>query len=423
MGAPLDTGNMGVSALSASLIKIIKTLYPDANISFFIGNKTSNPQKIIFSGEKIEIDVINYRLSPRSKISEHLLWIFLMACLYWITPFQKTKERIVNSNWRLKALKEADFVCDIRGGDSFSDIYGLNRFLSGALSQICVLLLGNKYILLPQTYGPYRSKLAQHLAILILKRAYRILSRDKNSIKTINSLLRDKALGSKIFFCPDVAFLLVAIRPEQLKVEPPISKIAKPVVGFNINGLLYNGGYTRNNMFRLKYDYKAFTHQIIRRILEETTSHIVLIPHTFAPKGHVESDNDACNEVFNNLSLDFEDRLHFVNAVYDQFEIKSIIGMCDFFIGSRMHACIAALSQGIPTIGVAYSQKFKGVFDSIDAGDLVIDATSLDMDTSMDLISRHLKRYKTLRRSTLEKANNAIATIQNTFDNILKLDP
>ena len=38
---------------------------------------------------------------------------------------------------------------------------------------------------------------------------------------------------------------------------------------------------------------------------------------------------------------------------YDQHAIKSIIGRCDFFIGSRMHACIAALSQKIPTAAVA----------------------------------------------------------------------
>jgi polysaccharide pyruvyl transferase WcaK-like protein len=47
--------------------------------------------------------------------------------------------------------------------------------------------------------------------------------------------------------------------------------------------------------------------------------------------------------------------------------------MCDFFVGSRMHACIAALSQGIPTVGVAYSRKFAGVFDIVGAADWVVD--------------------------------------------------
>ena len=62
-----------------------------------------------------------------------------------------------------------------------------------------------------------------------------------------------------------------------------------------------------------------------------------------------------------------------VHGSYDHRQIKYIIGLCDFFLGSRMHSCIAALSQMIPTTGLAYSKKFFGVFDSIGIGDLVID--------------------------------------------------
>lgn len=72
---------------------------------------------------------------------------------------------------------------------------------------------------------------------------------------------------------------------------------------------------------------------------------------------------------------------------YDQHTIKGIIGRCDFFIGSRMHACIAALSQKIPTAAVAYSKKFKGVFDSIDVGNLVIDAREMETQEAVDMIA------------------------------------
>ena len=37
-----------------------------------------------------------------------------------------------------------------------------------------------------------------------------------------------------------------------------------------------------------------------------------------------------------------------------------------------MHACIAALSHGIPTTAVAYSKKFIGFFDSVGLGDYVM---------------------------------------------------
>jgi polysaccharide pyruvyl transferase WcaK-like protein len=42
-----------------------------------------------------------------------------------------------------------------------------------------------------------------------------------------------------------------------------------------------------------------------------------------------------------------------------------------------MHACIAALSQGVPAAGLAYSRKFAGVFEAVDVADLVFDLAEL----------------------------------------------
>jgi len=91
-----------------------------------------------------------------------------------------------------------------------------------------------------------------------------------------------------------------------------------------------------------------------------------------------------------------------VTEEYDQSEIKTIIGLCDFFVGSRMHACIAALSQGIPTVALAYSPKFLGVFQSVDVGDMVLDARQLNLEDLLDeciarfenrqLVAKHLQK-------------------------------
>ena len=43
-------------------------------------------------------------------------------------------------------------------------------------------------------------------------------------------------------------------------------------------------------------------------------------------------------------------------------EAKSHISGMDFFIGSRMHACIAAYSSGVPVFPLGYSRKFTGLF-------------------------------------------------------------
>jgi colanic acid/amylovoran biosynthesis protein len=387
MGASLTTGNMGVSALAASLVKLILTTRPDASVTFFIEERSPKPQEIELNGKKIGIHVINMRRSPRANFGEHIFVILFLALLYKIVPISAFRERIIKHNNRLKAIATTDFIGDVRGGDSFSDIYGVRGFILGSIPSIIILLLGKKLVLLPQTYGPYKSIVSRRIASYILNHAHIVLSRDRESIDLVKNILGNKKRNKQIIFCPDVAFALDSIAPKDGDIPPFIDTGSlNPIIGLNINGLLYNGGYTRNNMFNLKIDYKLFAHNLSEEILKKTNANLLLIPHTFAAHGNVESDPDACAEVFTALSSAYKGRIQMITGKYDQHAIKGIIGRCDFFIGSRMHACIAALSQRIPTAGVAYSKKFRGVFDSIDIGDLVIDAREAETQEAIDMI-------------------------------------
>ena len=421
MGAALDTGNMGVSALSSSLIKLILQVRPDADISFFIGNRSSEPQFLDAPDGRIQINIINYRLSPKAEFKKHLLGIFFIACLQKIIPFKTVKKVLIKSNSILNQLNNSDFIGDIRGGDSFSDIYGLKGIVVGSMPSIIALLLGKKLFLLPQTYGPYNSFISKEIARYVLMRAACIISRDKEGFETVREIISAEIKGINIHFCPDVAFVLDAVRPEKIDIEPPLIRDTDlPLIGLNVNGLLYNGGYTRDNMFGLKYDYKIFVHNLVKRLIRDTAAHILLIPHTFAPNGHVESDPDACRDIFGSIEDPYKNRVHLVIGEHDQFTLKGIIGLCDFFIGSRMHACIAALSQGIPTVGVAYSRKFAGVFESVGFGNMVSDARSVDMQTAIEDIYMHFRNREQL--ATTLKANIEAAKKQlvDTFAKILK---
>jgi polysaccharide pyruvyl transferase WcaK-like protein len=53
-----------------------------------------------------------------------------------------------------------------------------------------------------------------------------------------------------------------------------------------------------------------------------------------------------------------------------------------------MHACIAALSQSVPAVCLAYSRKFIGVMESVGCGELVADMCSLDNDEILASIRR-----------------------------------
>jgi colanic acid/amylovoran biosynthesis protein len=372
-GARLDNGNRGVTALAAALIKLVLEVQPGAEIKLLIGARHSKPQRVQFPERTLDVPVVNYRWSFRAHRHEHVLWILFGCILYRLLPLRSVRAAIRRSTPWIDALCRSDFVGDIRAGDSFSDIYGLGRMISGCVPIFTALILGRPPVLLPQTYGPYDSALSRWVAGFVFQRAARVLSRDKEGLTLVSRMMsRDRR--DRLGFCPDVAFVLDAIRPDNLHVEPALdSAPGTCLVGLNVNGLVYKGGYSQRNMFGLACDYRALVVDLARRLLDDTDAHILLVPHTFAPRGDINSDSEGCEDLFATLASDYPGRVHIVRFAFQQHEIKGVIGLCDFFIGTRMHACIAALSSGIPVVGLAYSRKFATVFESVDAAELVVD--------------------------------------------------
>jgi polysaccharide pyruvyl transferase WcaK-like protein len=244
-----------------------------------------------------------------------------------------------------------------------------------------------------------------------------ILSRDQDSIKVVEQLTNGRRSAK---FCPDVAFVLESIKPTNTHIEPPLpERKTGCLIGINVNGLVYNGGYTRANMFGLKLDYRAYVGEILRVLLRDPNNRVLLVPHTFAPDGSPESDPAASRELMNSLSGDLRSRVHLVSHPFNQNEIKGVISLCDFFIGTRMHACIAAISQCIPTAAVAYSKKFAGVFDSVGVGECVIDARTVSNEEALRRTTEIFQQREQFAKTLPPRIEAARAHLRKTFAEIL----
>ncbi|MHC4213272.1 MAG: polysaccharide pyruvyl transferase family protein, partial [Planctomycetota bacterium] len=275
-GASLDVGNLGVHALTASLIGLVIDLKPEAKINLLYGNRVGGTRTVQVDGKTVEINIVNCRYSPKARISEHGLWILLMAIVQQIIPLKALRNKIIRSNRWLRTLDKADFVGEIRGGDSFSDIYGLRRFLLGINPCIVAVIMRKKLVLLPQTYGPFKSGIAKAIARFIMLRAHRIFARDRESMELARKLIGHKSKGKVIEFCPDVAFTLESVLPEEPDIQPKLDpNNSAPLIGVNISSLLYIGGFTRDNMFDLKLDYKEFVHKMLDGLMEHTNAHVL----------------------------------------------------------------------------------------------------------------------------------------------------
>ena len=253
-------------------------------------------------------------------------------------------------------------------------------------------------------------------ARFILLRVHRIFSRDKESIEFVQSFLKHKGKCKIIEYCPDLAFTLEAKFPEKPDIQPVVDlDNSVPLIGLNLSSLLYMGGYTRDNMFGLSVDYKHFIATLLEALMKQTNAHVLLVPHVYS--GSVEGDElQICRELFESVIDKYVGRIKLVDQKYDQSQIKGIIGLCDFFIGSRMHACIAAISQSIPTVGLAYSKKFHGVFETVGVEKFAVDMRQRNQEEIVEIVISAFEQ----RKITAQNLKNTISRAQNQIRNVFK---
>jgi colanic acid/amylovoran biosynthesis protein len=259
------------------------------------------------------------------------------------------KKILTGQSTYVTQLRGCDALLDIGAGDSFADIYGAKHFFFLSLSKVLALLTRVPLVLSPQTIGPFESPFMQRAATWLMRASTKVFARDGLSKQYLDRL----GVHSNADEVIDVAFRL-PFSPQPAKAD------GKVHVGVNVSGLLFNGGYTQNNQFGLKVDYKKLVHALLDHLVarEDVVVHLVghVISHDFA----VEDDY----RVIQDLQRSYPKFL-----VAPRFgspsEAKSYISGLDFFTGARMHACIGAFSSGTPVVPMAYSRKFNGLFESL----------------------------------------------------------
>jgi len=340
-----------------------------------------------------------------------------------VFPFDGLKRYLARRSATLKVLLDSRLFVDITGGDSFSDIYGLGRFVQSFLIRMLPLMLGKDLILFPQTYGPFKRALSRSMARYVLRRSRRIYSRDQAGLDFVKELLKHIDSQDRIAFAPDVALLLEPRRPAVLDVEglDAAQDGASTTVGLNVSGLIDYGGYRGGNEFGLRVAYRELVDAIVERLMQKEGVRIVLVPHVIPSdvyEGNVENDLAACLDVHGRLSVRYPGRLFVARGTYDQGEVKYIIGMCDFFVGTRMHSCIAALSQHIPAVGVAYSKKFKGVFQTVGVENLVADMRSSQADEILATIEAAFASRESIARRLRETVPEARRKVSRLLEGL-----
>jgi polysaccharide pyruvyl transferase WcaK-like protein len=122
--------------------------------------------------------------------------------------------------------------------------------------------------------------------------------------------------------------------------------------------------------------------RVIDSLVENLNATVIMIPHVYTSNG---DDRIAINSVFHKVKN--KSKVKTIKNEYTPQELKGIIGLCDLFIGARMHATIAATSMLVPTVGIAYSHKMHGIIgEMLGQEKYVLDIKELDYENLISTI-------------------------------------
>lgn len=297
--------NLGVRALGRGSLDLLSSVLPDA-----------------------EFEVMNYGSRP--------------AVVPW-APRSLVKARVMPRSGLMEWLSSFDMYWDTRSGDSFADIYGMDRHLTMSLIHEFAAQAGVRCIMAPQTIGPFLTRRAGLLAARNLRRSSLVFARDPRSMRAAARLGRPAdALTT------DLVFAIT---------QPPAGPPRDVVL--NVSGLLW-----QPNPHVDHREYRAAVHRVIDGLHADGRS-ITLMPHV------LESTNpDSDIAVATVLHDEYAGALDLMVPTSLE-QARSTLASARVVIGARMHACLNALSTGTPAVAMAYSRKFRPLLAELGWGDVV----------------------------------------------------
>ncbi|GEL94966.1 hypothetical protein CCO02nite_16240 [Cellulomonas composti] len=261
-------------------------------------------------------------------------------------------------------LADFDVAIDTRGGDSFADIYGRGRLLSQSLVAQLAVGAGTPVVLGPQTVGPFDSRRGRAMARWTLRHSAAVIARDAVSAQYAQRLGRPVDL-----LATDVVFALP---------RPAVERTRDVLL--NVSGLLWT---PNPHVDHLRYRETVLD---LSRKLVASGRHVSLLAHVLDAAGP-DNDVPAVREAATLL----DDPDVAVLVPDDLTHVRELTASAQLVIGSRMHACLNALSTGTPAVPLAYSRKFAPLLADLGWAHTVdLRSSSAPVDEVLDVAQRPL---------------------------------
>ncbi len=353
---------LGNAAILIPMIKLLRSYIPDAEILTTI-QLTDN--FCITHGINT---VPNPKILPRydSAIKALISFIDLFRTSLWryLKNLLHLNVKILIRGNKLERFANSDVILDFNGDIFPSDTHPI-RVLIEALEIVTIKQLGIPVVEFVSSPGPFNTWFTRAISKFMFNKISVFTNREPVSFELLKQIGITKPIVNTA--CP--GFLL-----EPASVQRSKEILRKENVDVNTGSLIgvtlcgYNLISQRTWGKPKNFDDLLLFVPMLKYLLDDLNANVFLLPHVYRTNPYTYArelidgpDHDILLNLFKMVDGDkYNGRLRLIEGKYTSPEAKSIIGQCDMYISGRLHAGVAALSQAIPTVLLAYGHKHRG---------------------------------------------------------------
>jgi len=291
-----------------------------------------------------------------------------------------------------REYRRADAVLSV-GGDNYTADYGsfpgyYLDVLKYAREQ------GSKDVIWGATVGPFDDPDVRRKVVEVLKDTSLITAREALTVEYLASL----GITRNVRAVGDPAFLLEPL-PSPAARSYGIGRNNK-WLGISVSSMIWR--YVSEEGDR---DRSEVLVNFIDWVVEELGMSVALIPHVVDTRPIASLDRNDYSFLHQIMErITRRERLVLVDASLRAREMKYLICQCRFFIGSRTHSTISALSSCVPTISLCYSMKSRGINrDVLGNEHFVLPVSDLSFEKLREMFQQLMRREEEIRKTLQER--------------------
>ncbi len=407
--------NAGDAALAIVSTQQLKATFPQATITLSMNDPLSHLETEPVIGSFLT-SLMYYQagqfLGWRWFAMPWLIISSLIAVLSY-RLFKRPRFFFVNSNYQtlLQAYFEADIVVSCPGNILQSlGKFGLPMLVS-VYAMLYAWLAGKPLYMLPQSIGPLNRGWERLLVRWILAKFRLLMIREP---VTYAELIKMKVNLSHCQLIPDMAFVFEGV-PRQLAKQFLVNISLEPEINHPLLGVTLINWGAQHRQFLGQVMYEAAVSATIWAFVKRYNGYAIIFPQVWGPTEN-QDDRVPARRVMAQCA-DLGDRLKLIEDPVKPEMLKSVYGCMDIFIGTRMHANIFALSEGVPTLAIGYLYKTHGIMQMLHLEEWVVDINQISAD---NLIAK-LEAMWPQREALQEKIQHLMPSITQQVNQSTKL--